>query len=45
MEEGGEAHGSDSEGIRRMEGPDIAGEHDELERLLEHFGAGFDGAG
>ena len=37
MAEGGDAHGGDSEGIKRMEGPDVADEHDELDRLLEHF--------
>ena len=35
--EDGEAHGGDGEGIRRSEKP-VAGEHAELERLLEHFG-------
>ena len=35
--EGGEAHGGDGEGIRRREGPDVAGEHAKLERLLEQF--------
>ena len=36
--EGGEAQGGDGEGIRRREGPGVAGEHADLKRLLEHFG-------
>ena len=43
--EGGEAHLGDGEGTRRMEGPSVAGEHADLERLLEHFGAGLEGTG
>lgn len=43
--EGGEAHVGDGEGTRRMEGPSVAGEHADLERLLEHFGAGLEGTG
>ena len=35
---GGEAHGCDSEGIRRTEGSGVASEHAKLERLLEQFG-------